>query len=303
MSKGWKERDAASYDAAAAAYDRHAERLAGPLAERVCDLAALRPGERVLDVACGTGVLTRRVVARVRPAGHVLGIDLSAGMLATAGTRDPDAVADGTLRLLRMDAERLELDDGSFDAVLSMCAILHLPDAPAALREMRRVLRAGGRLVVTFGSVRPVRPADVARHDGRKVLRGLQPWRRELRGPTRLTKLATAMLPEPPEPVAAEWADSGNVTGRLRDALRAAGFEAVRAAWFGRDEIYADAEDLWEAQATIVTPVRKRIAAADPAQVERLHAAFVAEVNDVLARGGRLVYPYGTLALYAVAPV
>ena len=299
---GWKERDAGSYDAAAAAYDRHIERLAGPLADAVCDLAGLGSGDRVLDVGCGSGVLTRRAVARVRPSGQVIGVDLSAGMLAVAAARDPDAVTIGSLQLERMDAEQLELDDASFDAVVSMCAILHFPDAPRAVREMRRVLRPGGRLVVTFGSSRPRRPLDVAVHGGRSIARALTPWRAELRGPRRLTELAEASLPEPVEPAVAEWADAGSVTPRLRAALRDAGLVDIRASWFGREEPYETADELWEAQTTMVTPVRKRIAAAPADLVEELHRRFLTEANAVLARGGRLVYPYGTLALSASAP-
>ena len=149
----------------------------------------------------------------------------------------------------------------------------------------------GGRLVVTFGSSRPRRPLDVAVHGGRHIARALAPWRAELRGPRRLTELAEASLPEPVEPAVAEWADAGSVTPRLRAALRDSGLVDIRASWFGREEPYETADELWEAQTTMVTPVRKRIAAAPADLVEELHRRFLTEANAVLARGGRLVYP------------
>lgn len=111
-------------------------------APRVADAAAIAPGQRVLDVACGTGVLAREVLSRVQPAGSVVGIDLNEGMLRVARRNRPE------IDWRQGNAESLPFDDGSFDAVVSQFGLMFFEDKVAALREMVRVLKPGGRLAV-----------------------------------------------------------------------------------------------------------------------------------------------------------
>lgn len=113
-----------------------------PFSGLLADAARLRPGQRVLDVACGTGVLTCTAAQRVGPAGVVVGLDISPEMLAVA-RRKPFAIewVDGR-------AEALPFPDARFDAVVSQFGMMFFDDRVAALREMRRVLRPGGRLAV-----------------------------------------------------------------------------------------------------------------------------------------------------------
>lgn len=100
-------------------------------------LLPLEPGDRVLEVGCGQGHLTRRLAQR---GVDIVGID--------ANPHAP-AVAD-TDRVLHMHAEKLEFDDNSFDAIVSFHAIEHIPPLEEALKEMARVLRAGGRALFVY---------------------------------------------------------------------------------------------------------------------------------------------------------
>jgi SAM-dependent methyltransferase len=116
--------------------------LFGPFSALVADAAGVGPGQRVLDVACGTGALTRTVAARVGPAGTVLGLDANPEMLAVARRLHP------SIEWLDGRAEALPLPAASVDAVVSQFGMMFFDDRVVALREMARVLRPGGRLAV-----------------------------------------------------------------------------------------------------------------------------------------------------------
>lgn len=111
-------------------------------APRVVDAAGVRPGDRVLDVACGTGVVAREVAARVGPTGRVTGLDLNRGMLAVARRLRPD------LDWHEGDVAALPFADAAFDRVLCQFALMYFPDRVAALREMRRVVTQDGTVAV-----------------------------------------------------------------------------------------------------------------------------------------------------------
>ncbi len=110
----------------------------GPLAEA----AALAPGQRVLDVACGTGAFACEAAKRVGPGGAVVGLDRNDGMVAVA-RRKPGGVSWRQGR-----AESLPFPDRSFDAVGCQFGLMFFDDRGAALKEMWRVLKPGGRLAV-----------------------------------------------------------------------------------------------------------------------------------------------------------
>jgi SAM-dependent methyltransferase len=129
-----------------AAFDWYAENLR-PLSDWFCARVAV-PGARVLDVACGTGLPALAIAARVGAAGRVLATDLALGMLTAVQRRGRQADL-GNLEVREMDAQQLECDGASFDAVTCSCGLMLFPDPAAALAEMRRVLVPNGRLAVT----------------------------------------------------------------------------------------------------------------------------------------------------------
>ncbi|HEY2558521.1 MAG TPA: methyltransferase domain-containing protein [Caldimonas sp.] len=115
---------------------------------------APRAGERVLDVACGTGWLALDLAREVGPSGSVVGVDLSAAMIDAARRRIA-AHGIGNAVMERMDAESLAFPDASFDVVVCALGLMYMPDPRQALREMARVLRPGGRIaVVVWGERR-----------------------------------------------------------------------------------------------------------------------------------------------------
>src|SRR5947208_16222203 len=133
---------------AAELYERYVARyVLGPWAPLLVDAAHVSGGERVLDVACGTGVVARIAAERVGPSGRVIGVDLNPGMIRVA--RSLPAPVGAPIEWLERSAVDLLLPDASFDVVLCQQGLQFFPDKLVALREMRRVLVHGGRLALS----------------------------------------------------------------------------------------------------------------------------------------------------------
>jgi len=141
--------------------------IGGPVAEDLIEAAGLRPGERVLDVACGTGVVTRLAAERVGPSGTVAGLDVNPGMLGVARASTPPGIS---ISWYEASAEAMPLPDGSFDVVLCQMGLQFMPNKSAALREMWRVLDRGGRIHVNVPGPKPslfgIMTEALARHIG-----------------------------------------------------------------------------------------------------------------------------------------
>jgi SAM-dependent methyltransferase len=145
-----------------------------PLAEAVADAVEVSLGERALDVACGTGVLTRTIASRSGSDGHVTGLDLGEGMLARARTWPP-VEGDAPIDYVQGSADQLPFDDGAFTLVTCQQGLQFFPDRDAALREFLRVLAPGGRLAIACWTDLPdtagwyALTEAIERHIGRDV--------------------------------------------------------------------------------------------------------------------------------------
>ncbi|HEX8820342.1 MAG TPA: methyltransferase domain-containing protein [Archangium sp.] len=127
-------------------YDEMESRLTASVSERMLDLACLRPGMRVLDVASGMGEPSLRASQRVGPSGFVLGTDLSEGMLEAARER-ARAQALSNIEFRVADAETLEVPEQSFDAATVRWALMYMRRPELALERLWRALRPSGLLV------------------------------------------------------------------------------------------------------------------------------------------------------------
>jgi SAM-dependent methyltransferase len=147
---------------AAEVYDRQlAPAMFAPWAPGLLDAADARVGERVIDIACGTGVVTRVAATRVGRTGRIVGLDINAAMLAIARSQ-ADAADGAPIAWLEGDAQAIPLPDASFDVALCQQGLQQFPDRPAALREIRRVLVDGGRLALSVWSRIEGNPGMVA---------------------------------------------------------------------------------------------------------------------------------------------
>jgi ubiquinone/menaquinone biosynthesis C-methylase UbiE len=127
------------------------DRWYGDVTRQMLDLALIQPGQRILDVAAGAGEPAVSAAERVGPGGYVLATDISEGIVELAH----QVAQEHGLKQIEtraMDGEKLDLPDGSFDAVLCRLGLMYMPHPVTALREWRRVLRPGGRVAVVVFS-------------------------------------------------------------------------------------------------------------------------------------------------------
>lgn len=126
--------------------------IGAPVADDLVAIAGPRPGERVLDVACGTGVVARLAAELVGATGSVTGLDITSEMLAVAASATPP---DMSIDWRAANAESMPFPDSTFDVVLCQMGLQFMQGKLAALREMRRVLVTGGRAVVNLPGPKP----------------------------------------------------------------------------------------------------------------------------------------------------
>jgi ubiquinone/menaquinone biosynthesis C-methylase UbiE len=206
----------------AAAYQARVTGVTDPRQHRgrfhVLEAIAARPGQRVLDLACGPGTLTLPLAEAVGPGGQVVAVDIAEGMLELLRLAAPPQV-----EVRQMDIEELEFPDVSFDAVACGHGLQFCPNLLRALWQARRVLREGG----VFAASLP------ARAHGREA--------------AALMEEAFARLPSPPDlPDRAATVECLGDPERARAALEAAGFRDAQVLAFEETIRYESPEDLVE---------------------------------------------------------
>lgn len=137
-------------------YERYFTPAIGkPLAEDLVEAADIRSGDKILDVACGTGIVARLAAQKTGPEGSVSGLDANAGMLAVA--RSTPSGENQPIEWYEAGAEAIPLPDDTFDLVFCQLGLQFMEDKVVALKEMRRVLKPGGRILFNLpGPVAPV---------------------------------------------------------------------------------------------------------------------------------------------------
>ena len=144
----YKETTRDQWQAAAEAWNRWGptiEEWLGPATEIMLDMAGVGPGSRVLDVAAGSGLQTLTAARRVGPSGSVLATDIAPNLLELAAAAAQQAgLSNVETRVL--DGENLDVEEGSFDAVISRVGLIYFPDQQKALGGMRRALKPGGKV-------------------------------------------------------------------------------------------------------------------------------------------------------------
>ena len=144
----YKETTRLQWDAAAEAWDRWApllQRWLGDATEQMLDMAGVKAGSRVLDVAAGAGDQTLMAAKRVGPHGRVLATDISAAILERAAAQARHA-GQHQVQVQALDGENLDVPPASFDAVISRLGLIYFPDQQRALAGMYKALRPGGRV-------------------------------------------------------------------------------------------------------------------------------------------------------------
>lgn len=235
----YKQAQRKDWSAAAAGWREWWQKLEeglGPAAERLVELAELRPGERVLDIATGIGEPAVTAARRVGPEGHVVATDIAPGMLEI-GREPAAALGLANIEFREADAEELDVPAEAFDAVLSRFGLMFFPDLRGALARIRAALRPGGRLAAAVWGP-PERTPLVAIP--------LQTVARELELP--------APAPGTPGPLALADADA------LADKVRGAGFDGVRVERETLSVPFDSADEFVRFMKTVSAPVNNLLA-------------------------------------------
>jgi len=137
------------WDKAANFYEESWKSQLKPAQMKLMEMAALKPGEKVMETSCGTGLITSLAAEAVGPDGEIIATDISGSMIDLA-TRRMAELNLKNVTLHRMDGEELDLEDDRFDAAICGLGLMYFPDPVQGLKEMKRVLKPGGRAVIAI---------------------------------------------------------------------------------------------------------------------------------------------------------
>lgn len=135
------------WDKAAEYYDESWKKQLKPAQDKLLEMADLKPGEKVIETSCGTGLVTFRASRQVEPDGEVFATDISGTMIEIAQA-ESEKQNIRNITFQRMDAEQLDLEEGQFDAAICSLGLMYFPYPVEALKEMHRLLKPGGRVAV-----------------------------------------------------------------------------------------------------------------------------------------------------------
>ena len=177
-----KKKAATTYNAASDYYDHPANTFWGRYGRRTVERLGLAAGERVLDVCCGSGASAIPAAEIVGTDGSVVGVDLAEHLLDLARTKAKQRGLTN-IHFESGDLMHLALEDGSFDTVVCVFGIFFVPDMEAALGELKRVVRNGGRVAITTWGPRFFEPASTVFWNSVRDVRpdlykGFNPWDR-----------------------------------------------------------------------------------------------------------------------------
>jgi SAM-dependent methyltransferase len=241
----------AQWSAAALGWERWGDwfdRNSGNLAGWLCDAAGMKPGQSVLDLACGSGQPSSTAAERVRPGGRVVATDLSPDMVAVT-KRKAQKLGLDNLEAREMDMQALAFADASFDAATCRFGLMFCPDPVKTVSEIRRVLKPGSRFATAVWDVPAKNPFF-----------------------TSITGVLGEFVPLPPPDPSAPGVFRLAPPGELERVLKAGGFSSVTVEARPITLVYESLEEYWQIMTDIAAPLRAALASLRADQIEQLKA-------------------------------